>query len=246
MMSAPGLPIAARPMPGFRWISLGGAWFALRGGASIAAITLGLLLFMPTLCGARTFKILDTTTGKPVLGAVAHLIARGTFPIGLGHPGEFTLAEWDLKSDENGEINLSSIWADRAWVFSLSAPGYGKTDTVQEYTYRRSEKPNNDVLFLTPRADLAYENVRYLFHISALAVETNQGLAGMRPMFTLAVLYPQAKRSAKRPRELEALRQFCRFAPDMAAQKAAGWPDMGTLPEIKAAGQALIDDCAVP
>jgi len=212
--------------------------------ASCLAVGLASIgLFIASPCIGRTFKVLNTTTGKPVSGAQVHLIARGKFPVGLGHPGEFTLAEWNLRSDENGEIDLSSVWADRAWVFSLSKPGYGRTDTVQEYTYRRSDKANRDVLFLTPRADLAYENVRYLFHISALAMDANQGLAGMPPLFTIAVLYPQAKRSARAGRELEALRQFCRFAPAMAAQRAAGWPDMGTLPEIRTSAQALIDDC---
>ena len=194
-------------------------------------------------CAARTFKVLDTTTGKPVPGAVAHLIARGTFPIGLGHPGEFTLGEWDLTSDEKGEITLSSVWADRAWVLTLVKPGYGQTNTVQEYTYRRSGKAERGVLFLTPRPDLAYENVRYLYHLSAVAVETNEGLAGARPIFTVALLYKDAKRSAKGARELEMLRQFCRFAPDMSKQAASGWPDMGTLPEMRQNGQMLIDDC---
>ncbi|MGH8688243.1 MAG: hypothetical protein ACREVQ_11125 [Burkholderiales bacterium] len=209
---------------------------------TIAIASLGLSIATP--CIGRTFTIVDTTTGKPISGAELRLIARGTFPIAIGHPGEFTLAEWKLKSDVNGEATLSSVWADSAWVFSFGKPGYHHTDTVLEYTYRRTDQTNPDMLFLTPLADVAFETVTYLYHLSAIAVDTNTGLAGMHPLFSVTVLYPQAKRSARPGRELDALRQFCRFAPAMAVERAAGWPHLGTLPEIRTSAQALIDDCS--
>jgi hypothetical protein len=76
------------------------------------AVTLGALgVLIASSCNGRTFKIVDTATGNPLSGVRAHFVARATFPISIAHPWEFTLAEWQLDSDDNGEMVLLSIWA---------------------------------------------------------------------------------------------------------------------------------------
>ena len=209
-----------------------------------AIVLVGLGLFVSFPCAARTFRFIDTTTGKPIVGVNAHLIARGTVPIGIGHAGEFTLAEWHRTSDGNGEIVLSSMWADRAWVVWFEKPGYGHTETVQEHTYRRSGNADSDVMFLTPRADVALERVRYGYFEAARAVDNHETIMGFAPMGGIAMIYAHVRSDANGARELEALHQFCRFAPAMAAQREAGWPNISPLPEMRNAAQALIDDCS--
>ncbi|HJV96294.1 MAG TPA: hypothetical protein VJ608_09670, partial [Albitalea sp.] len=208
---------------------------------AIALAGFALLISLP--CVARTFKFVDTTTGKPIVGVNAHLIATGTVPVGIGHSGQFTLAEWDRTSDESGEIRLSSMWADRAWLTWFEKPGYGHTDTVHEYTYRRSENADRDVTFMTPSADLALERLQFAYFQSARAVDNHETIMGASAIGGIAMFYAGVRGIAKSPRELNALRQFCRFAPAMVAQREAGWPDISRLPEIRSAAQALIDDC---
>ena len=212
-------------------------------GSTLRALGLVLpLALLAGLCDARTFTVIDTTTGEPLAGAEVHLVARGTLP-GIGHPAEFTAGEWFIQTNAKGEAGLSSWLANRAVVSSLTRPGYAHTDTVREHDHRRSPGAPRDVLFLTPRADVAYEAVRYRYHVSAIAVETNRGPAGMRPLQTVALLYGEARRDATGAREREVLRQFCRFAPALAEQAAAGWPEIGQLPDLRQRAQSLIDDC---
>lgn len=207
-----------------------------------ALVVLGLMIALSG-CAARTFKVLDTTTGEPVAGAAVHITARGIAPIPLPHPANITLAEWDLKSDKDGEVHLSSIWADHASADFINKPGYRHASTVQEYIYRGTANANRDVSFLTPEVDLAYEGVRYWLYITELAMDKGEGTAGQSRISIVTNTYPLAKRIAKADREIEVLRQYCRFALAMRAQRAAGWPDMGTRPEPRVAGQELIEDC---
>jgi hypothetical protein len=216
----------------------------MRAAIQRAIVLAGLGLIFSFPCTARTFVVVDTTTGKPIAGANVRLIARERAPIGMGHAGEFTIGEWERTSDENGEISLSSAGADRAWVTQIEKPCYGRTETVHEYKFRRSDKANPDVLFLTPSSDLAFEKIRFGYFTAAHAVDNNERIAGSAAIAGIATSYAHSRLVAKTVRELEALRQFCRFAPAMAAQRKAGWPDVGPLPELRSVAQTLIDDCS--
>jgi len=46
-----------------------------------AIVLVGLGLFVSFPCAARTFRFIDTTTGKPIVGVNAHLIARPDKPV---------------------------------------------------------------------------------------------------------------------------------------------------------------------
>ena len=193
-------------------------------------------------CAARTFKVLDTATDLPLADVEVHIAARGTLP-SIGHPMEITLREWHLKSDEIGEVTISPPWADRAQVVSLVKRGYTTISSAKEYRMRRAGPAYRDVHYLVPVADMWVEYIRYLFYISAEAMETKVRLAGLPLLMSVAVNYDLAKSKAKTVPERAALRGFCRFADDMKVQATAGWPDMGTRPEFRQAGQMLIDDC---
>jgi hypothetical protein len=201
-----------------------------------------LLMTGSTACDARTFRVLDTRTDLPIAGAKAHVTARGILP-GIGHPKEITLREWHLTSDQNGEFSISSPFASRATVSSLWKEGYGHVDTVKGYRLLRSTMAVVDVYFLTPTADRTLEYVKYLAYIASEAVEQNKGLAGLPPIMNVANTYEQAKGKAKTDREIDALREFCKFSSAMKAQADAGWPNMGIRPATRKSGQELIDDC---
>lgn len=204
-----------------------------------------LLASITAVCEARTFKVLDTATDLPIAEVEAYIVARGILP-GIGHPTEITLSEWHRKSDKNGEFSISSIWADRAKISSLHKRGYGEISSVKEYLYRKSEKANPDIYFLTPSVDLNSEYIKYLAYISAEAVLNNKGLAGLPPIMNVAIMYEQAKGRAKTNKELEALHEFCQFSSKMKSEAAEGWPNMGIRPEPKKSGLALIEDCKTP
>jgi hypothetical protein len=203
-----------------------------------------LLIAGASACDARTFKVVDSVTDLPIAGADAIVVAYGKLP-GIGHPIEFKLREWNAVSDQNGEFSISPPYADRAWVFSFGKRGYGWIDTVKEYRHHRTPGANPDVLFLTRSEDKTFEYIRYLAYLAAEAVDSGQGLAGMRPVANVATLYGQAKGKARTARELGLLREFCRFSGLMQAQAAAGWPDIAGPPDVRKAGQELIDDCHV-
>lgn len=201
-----------------------------------------LLIAGATACDARTFKVVDSGTDLPIAGADAIVVAYGMLP-GIGHPIEFKLREWNVVSDQNGEFSISPPFADHAWVLSFGKRGYGWTDTVKEYRYRRTPGANPDVLFLTRSEDKTFEYIRYLAYLAAEAVESGQGLAGLRPIANVATLYGQAKGTARTPREFGLLKEFCRFSELMQAQAATGWPDIAGPPDVRKAGHELIDDC---
>ncbi len=201
-----------------------------------------LLMTVLPECDARAFKVLDTATDLPIPGAEAHFVYRGILP-GIGHPMEITLREWHLKSDQNGKFSVTPPFADRAFMRSLWKEGYGHIDTVKEYRQRRLPKSDPEICFLTPTADQTKETIQFLAHITTEAVEQNKGLAGLPPIMNVAMLYGQAKGKAKSGREIEVLREFCKFTSAMQIQADAGWPDMGILPETRKAGQDLLDDC---
>lgn len=195
-------------------------------------------------CNARTFKVLDTATDLPIPGVEARFVFRSILPgIGIGHPMEITLREWHLKSDQNGEFSISPPFADRAIMMSLSKRGYGHIDTVKEYRQRRLPKAGPEIYFLTPTSDQTLEYIKYLAYITAEAVEKHDSSAGLDKIMNIAMVYGQAKGKAKTGREIEVLREFCRFASAMKAQADAGWPDMGIRPETRKSGQELLDDC---
>ena len=201
-----------------------------------------LLAAMPLPGVARTFQVLDTATDLPLEGVEISLVARGTLP-GVGHPIEITLRRWDLTTDRDGKITISPPWAERAHVESMAKRGYGSVSSAKEYRMQRSGPAFRDIRYLTPLADINVEYIAYLFHIGAEAMEKKEGLAGLPPIMNIAVLYDQAKARGTGERERAVLRAFCRFAGDMKVQGASGWPDMGTRPEPRQSGQALIDDC---
>ena len=212
-------------------------------GATIRLLVLsGLLMTVLPACHARTFKVLDSATDLPLPGVEAHFVFRGILP-GIGHPMEITLREWHRKSDQTGEFSLSPPFADRAFMRSLWKNGYGHVDTVKEYRLRQLPKADPEIYFLTPTSDQTMEYIKFLAYITAQAVEQNKGLAGLPPIMNVAMLYGQAKGKAKTDREIEVLRDFCKFASAMKAQADAGWPDIGIRPETRTAGQELLDDC---
>ena len=127
-------------------------------------------------CGARTFKVFDTSTDLPIVGAEAELIARGNV-LGITH-AEVTLREWHVKTDANGEFSISPPFAERAFLLSLWKRGYARTSSVKEYKLRHSGNANQDVYYLTPAAEANAEYVRYLFYVAAEAMDTGKGLAG--------------------------------------------------------------------
>jgi hypothetical protein len=195
-----------------------------------------------TACYARTFKVIDAATDLPITGADAVVVAYGKLP-GIGHPIEFKLREWNVVSDQNGEFSISPPYADRAWVFSFGKRGYGWIDTVKEYRYRHTPGANPDVLFLIRIEDKTFEYIRYLAYLATEAVDSGPRPGASRPALTVATLYGQAKAKARTPRELGLLKEFCRFSELMLAQAAAGWPDIAGPPDVRKAGQDLIDDC---
>jgi len=201
-----------------------------------------LLMAVLPECDARTFKVLDTATDLPIPGSEAHFVFRGILP-GIGHPMDITLREWHLKSDQNGEFSISPPFADRAFMRSLWKEGYGHIDTVKEYRLRRSPKADPEIYFLTPTADKTKEYIQYLAYLTTEAVEQNKSLASFPPIMNVAMLYGQAKGKAKTEREINAVREFCKFASAMQAQADAGWPDMGIRSETRKSGQELLDDC---
>jgi hypothetical protein len=212
-------------------------------GVTIRRLVLfGLLMTVLPACNARTFKVLDSATDLPLPGVEAHFVFRGILP-GIGHPMEITLREWHRKSDQNGEFSISPPFADRAFMRALWKEGYGHTDTVKEYRLRQSPRADPEIYFLTPTANQTMEYIRYLAYLTTEAVEQNKGLAGLPPIINVAMQYGQAKGKAKTDREIEVLREFCKFSSAMKAQADAGWPDMGNQPETRKAAQELLDDC---
>jgi hypothetical protein len=200
-------------------------------------------------CAKRTYRVLDTTAGEPIPHVEVTLSQNTTIP-GPGSPGLLSHKTDSLKSDEQG-----TFVALKDARISLRKNGYENIDTIREYLFRKTETKDADpkIYFLTPQADLATEQIKYLFY-------TQKDLYGRGPILVIVSSYELAKIYSKTllypgrtntVKVIEALHEYCRFVPELKAQTESGWPDIRsqqlapgvTRDRMIKSGRELIDDC---
>jgi hypothetical protein len=163
---------------------------------------------------------------------------------------EYDKQVWNLTTNEYGEVRVLQPARSRLYVSVQGTPGLaGSWNTVKYYEKQRKFFGMRDegldwmdTYYLTPRADVDYEWVRYAYRATSDVVDGKvHSVDG--PIMFLVTFYSQAKPHAKGDREKEALREFCRYADLMKAEEAQGWPNLHT-DSLRDVGRTFMKDCA--
>jgi hypothetical protein len=227
-------------------------------------IFLLLLVIVFTGCSVKKYKVLDSSTSLPIPGVKVYAVAQGRFP-GIIEATKATLYRWNLESNQDGEFSISWPSIDQLSVESLDKEGFGRISySITEYLYRKSAKEdaNSMVYFMTPQADLAAEQIKFLFYTLMERMNSKEkDIYGRGPILSIIGSYEEAKiysvtlphmykASTNTDKVREALHDYCRFIPEMKDQAVTGWPDIPqkiepgvTRNRMIKSGQELINDC---
>jgi hypothetical protein len=227
-------------------------------------ILLSLLMIVSTGCSVKKYKVLDSSTSLPIPGVKVYAVAQGRFP-GIGETTKVTLHRWYLESDQNGEFSISWPSIDQLSVETLDKEGFGTISySITEYLYRKSAKEdaNSMVYFMTPQADLAAEQIKFLFYtLMEKKSSKEKDIYGRGPILVTVISYEVAKIYSKTlphvyktqnntAKVREALHDYCHFIPEMKDQAVTGWPDIPQIIEpgvsrdrMIRSGQELVNDC---
>jgi hypothetical protein len=195
----------------------------------------------------RTIKVLSTRDDSPMPGV--NVEVRAVARLGEFGP-ETDLRVWFLTTNAAGEVRVTPPpFTRRLEVYVEGNARYTQSNANIKY-YEKHHAPKRerkrgleDTYYLTPVADVDYEQVKYAYRAASDVIDGKLKV-GRKPINYLVDRYSQAKEHAKTERELVALREFCRFSEMVEVEAANGWPTLGTAQFFVDRGKLLINDCA--